>query len=156
MLNITKLTSTSDPSWTYYLPYELCILASIVLFLFVPWKKKALKNDNNNKSYSLTSDNILNLTAISMIMFGSYSALYMMYQQKALTCEATLSCDELMSYIKCIYVCNTLWTTSTKLICLTQIHEWQIITLIMKWQRDKGFTEMLIDIADDESKLFAK
>ena len=45
-------------------------IAAILLTTGVPWKKKQLKDSEKNKSYAITSENILNFTTYSFITFA--------------------------------------------------------------------------------------
>ena len=56
------------PTWTIIIIMISCPIA-IVLMMFVPWKKKQIKNEAINKSYSKTSDGILNFTLSSLVIF---------------------------------------------------------------------------------------
>ena len=64
--------SKPTPHWLYAL-LGFCLLCSILLVMFVPRKKKELKNININKSYCITSDYILNVTAACLITFGIFA-----------------------------------------------------------------------------------
>ena len=74
-MNLAKNRKLNTPTWdTVMLSLSIVsIVACLVLVMFVPNKKKRLKNVNNNKSYSLTSDYILNFTGACMITFAAYA-----------------------------------------------------------------------------------
>ena len=73
--NLAATESYNKPSWMYNL-LGIMILISLLLAIFVPWKKKQLKDPENNKSYSVTSDYILNLTAVEIVTYVAFTSLY--------------------------------------------------------------------------------
>ena len=54
-----------------------CIIGCLLLVLFVPKKKRQLKNEDINKSFSRTSIYILDLTSVSLLVFTCWGVVYL-------------------------------------------------------------------------------
>ena len=91
---LRSLASSNDtltPTWEYIF-YIVCIIISVILTLFVPWKKYQIKNSYYNKSYSITSEHILNAIGASMILYIASFGLGIVQLYKSDHCKTDQEC----------------------------------------------------------------
>ena len=99
------------------------ILLCLILLRKAPKKKTELRDPNKNESYSIISDNILNMIIINLILCA--------------LCGLVLAIG--ITYVA-VEILNYLVNLMSYIICISQIYEWVSMILIMKEQKGKDLS----------------
>ena len=102
LIDLSDLASTNQhedkPVWLYIL-VTLTVIGNFVVIILVPRKKRHLKDETVNKSYSIPSDQILSLTGVVMLTSATYGIASLIYWFKLKNCSGE-ECHAAQSYIE--------------------------------------------------------